>query len=387
MVQFRDQGVPFRRDEVVSVNWLNRIHVGDTQALLRRMVDDGVRAQMCVCSPPFWGLRDYGVKGQIGQEKTLAGFIHRLANVFDTVKEVLEPNGTLWIEMGDAMVSSGGTGNQGKRGARNQRRHTQRRLLRHTGLGLKPKNMMGQPWRLAFALQDRGWILRQEIIWDHANPMPESVKDRPSTQHSRIFLFAKQRYYKYNAAAIAEPCSPNTHLRVSQDVAKQNGSRRANGGTRPDRPMKAFVPVSGWMSGPGSHKAKDHAVSKSSDGTKFGRPPRVKTANMDGALNGEHPTGMRNSRTIWRIPSEAFHGAHFACFPREVPRRCILAGSDPGDIILDPFMGSGTTAEVASALGRQFIGTELSAAYVKLAYQHRNFQVGIPMPIQSSRRA
>lgn len=389
------------------MNWLNKIHVGDAVPLLQRMAADGVRAQVCVTSPPFYGLRSYlpdnhpDKAKEIGLEESLPAFIERVATVFDAVWDVLEKDGTLWIEMGDAYYSSGGTGNQGKHGARNNRRHTQRNLIGNSArrAGRHFKDMMGQPWRLAFALQDRGWILRQEIIWHKPDCLPESTRDRPTTSHSHIFLFAKTRYYRYYRDAIAEPCSPNTHLRISQALAEQRGSLRANGGTRADRPMKALLPavreapgqprtrpkgvnpkaVAGWQSGPGSHKAIDHA--KGEGGVrKFKARPRA-NADMSEAISGPLLV-MRNARTVWRIPTEKFSGPHFATFPVEIPRRAILAGSLPGQVILDPFMGSGATAQAACELGRQFVGCELNPESVRTAYNYRSFQTALPPVLQ-----
>jgi hypothetical protein len=713
------------------VTWLNKIHVGDAIPLLTRMAEDGVRARVCVTSPPFYGLRSYlpdnhpDKAKEIGLEPTLHEFIDRTANVFDAVWDCMTPDGTLWVEMGDAYYSSGGTGAQGRSSQRQGRRHTQKNLTGNSARrnGMHFKNMMGQPWLLAFELQRRGWILRQEVIWEkpdclsggtwlyartqkgqgphmlkdlvrldpatvqlwdgqkwtqvlkwsrstntdpklelvlrsgerigctqdhlwptargllpardlvvgdflteaqlpdsdrpapgymtadvarlaglylaegHVGPdgssivlslhidelgwlpwitsaaaylgatvghtvdgnnlsvriygevaatairsliggrtahdkhlqprvwnmptwvllavatgylegdgsregdrirlgfcrnhslerdlrtlaarlgavltlnpvmancngkrhpafrgewrwsrsghhneksrteiveirasrarqfwdvtvaddphlfalasgvlthncMPESAKDRPTTAHSHIFIFAKQRYYFWDYDALLEPVSPNTHLRISQALAEQIGSLRANGGSRAERPMKALLPevreapgqprtrpkgvnpkaVAGWQKGAGSHKAIDYA--RSHDGvTKFKARPRS-NADMSEAISGPL-RDYRNVRSVWRISTEKFKGPHFATFPVEIPRRAILAGSEPGDVILDPFTGSGATFQAACELGRNFVGTELNPDSVVAAYKYRRFQVGIP-PVTRKRRA
>ena len=220
--------------------------------------------------------------------------------------------------------------------------------------GLKPKDLVGQPWRLAFALQDAGWWLRQDIIWHKPNPMPESVRDRCTKAHEYVFLLTKSEKYFYDQAAVLEPVSPNTHARLSQDVQSQISSTRANGGAKTNGNMKAV----GRKVYPGT-------------GVGFGRgydtdpKPRVKNnASFDEAM-AIMPT-ERNRRSVWTIPTQSYSGAHFATFPEALVEPCILAGSRPGDIVFDPFMGSGTVASVAQRLGRRWIGAELNPDYIAL---------------------
>lgn len=327
----------------MSAQMLNQCHIGDCRELLRDMAAAGVRAQMCVTSPPYWGLRDYGAEGQIGLEPTLAEWIGTMVEVFRAVRDVLADDGTLWLNLGDAYASAGGAGWQGKNGQRADRRFTATRnsvALREIGRrpppGLKPKDLMGQPWRVAFALQDDGWYLRRDIIWHKLNPMPESVRDRPTTSHEYLFLFAKSESYYYDADAIKEPASTNTHARIA-----------------------------GWATGPGAHSTLDHTRAP-----KGGR--KLADVGSGTKQNGSFDDAMRkmpearNKRSVWSIASEPYSEAHFATFPRKLIEPCILAGSRPGDIVLDPFMGSGTTAQVAEALGRQWIGCEINPEYVPL---------------------
>ena len=288
------------------MDWLNKTHVGDCRDLLRKMAIDGVRVQCVVTSPPYWGLRDYGVPGQFGLERTWVRHVARMREVFRCVREVLADDGTLWMNYGDSYASSGGPGWQGKNGQRADRRFTLTRnqvafrgYRRTARNGLKPKDLVGMPWRVAFALQDDDWYLRSDIIWHKPNPMPESVTDRPTKAHEYLFLLAKSERYYYDAEAIAE-----------------GGSGRS--------------------------------------------------------------AGKRNRRSVWTVPTQPFSGAHFATFPRTLIEPCILAGSRPGDTVLDPFMGSGTTAQVATDLGRNFIGCELNPDYVRLHDMRRTTQ-GMPL--------
>ncbi len=346
-------------------DWLDTIHVGDCRQLLRQMAAEGQRVNMCVTSPPYYGLRDYGHAGQIGLEASLDVWLASMAEVFGLVRDVLTDDGTLWLNLGDSYCATGGSAKQGKHGYRAGRSHTAKNLLGNTAIRaeLKPKDLMGQPWRVALALQASGWYLRRDIIWHKPNPMPESAKDRPTTAHEYVFLLSKSERYHYDPDAIAEPVTGNAHSR----------GHGVN-------PKAAGPSVAGWANGPGSHSAKDHARVGSGlkDSTKFGRGAGWRSRqneSFSAAVSGLVNT--RNSRSVWTIPTEPTSFAHFACFPRELPRRCILAGSKPGDVILDPFMGSGTTAEVAQALGRRFIGLELSAEYAAIFKQHRSQQQGL----------
>ena len=272
--------------------WVNRCHFGDCRNTLLAMIADGVKVQTIVTSPPYWGLRNYGAAGQIGQEPTLPAFIATLRDVFELCRALLAEDGTAWVNMGDAYAD---------------------RVP-----GLKSKDLMGQPWRLAFALQDAGWYLRQDIIWNKPDAMPESIRDRCTKAHEYLFLLSKNERYFYDADAISVPLTASSVERLSQNVADQTGSARIPGKT--DGTMKA--------------------------------------------VGGE--SGRANRRSVWTIPTSGYSGAHFATFPERLVEPCLLAGSRPGDIVLDPFLGSGTTAAVAQRLGRAFIGCEINPEYEAL---------------------
>lgn len=334
---------------------IDHCFLGDCRQSMRKMIADGYagKIQVIVTSPPYWGLRDYGVAGQFGQEPTLREFLDNMVEVFELARDLLADDGTLWMNMGDSY-------------------------------GQK-KQLVGQPWRLAFALQDAGWYLRQDIIWSKPNPMPESVRDRCTKAHEYIFLLSKSERYYFNQDAILEPVSQNTHARLAQNVAAQIGSERANGGEKTNGNMKAVsrMPVDqgiGHRAGPPGNPAPTRKVYPGT-GVGFGRgydkEPKSRVKNnqsMDSEL-AIMPT-MRNKRSVWTIPTESYSEAHFATFPRALVEPCILAGSRAGDIVFDPFLGSGTTAQVAQSLGRHWIGCELNPEYVKLQ-KKRTSQLGL----------
>ena len=358
--------------------------IGDCRDVMRRMIAEGVKVQMCVTSPPYWGLRDYGVEGQIGLEATPEEFIATMVEVFRMVRELLEEDGTLWLNLGDSYANDGKWG--GETGGKqsylddNNRKRVGREKRR---TGLKPKDLCGIPWRVAFALQADGWYLRQDIIWSKPSPIPESVTDRCTKSHEFLFLLSKSPKYYFDAHAIREEASYGNHHRTVFDNVPP-------------------VPP--------------------------GQPPHV------GLRHAPGPEAGRNKRSVWTIPSEAFPDAHFATFPKKLVEPCILAGTserghcpecekrwvretevsyqdalggsrrgannnlkgrgefgvrindralkvvetlgfrptcDHGlepvpDIVLDPFLGSGTVSEVAQRLGRGWIGIELNPSYTPM---------------------
>lgn len=342
--------------------FLNTCHFGDVRSVLREMIAAKVSVNTIVTSPPYWGLRDYGVEGQIGLEPTFPEFLATMTEVFDLARQVLRDNGTAWVNMGDSYAGSrcgGQWPGSGLAGPQTNAARDAKRLMtasrRRDNVpiprsdvrvdGLKPKDLVGQPWRLAFALQDAGWWLRSDIIWSKPNPMPESCKDRPTKAHEYLFLLAKSEKYYFDFEAFQEPVTGTAHSRGAKEF--------------PD----------GWASGPGAHHAIGHNTPKAKAGTGvgFGRgydrapKPRVKNnTSMDAALR-ETPT-MRNRRTVWTIPTQAYAGAHFATFPEALVEPCILAGCPVGGTVLDIFFGTGTTGQVAQRLGRNWIGIDLNRA-------------------------
>lgn len=329
----------------------HQILIGDCIDMMRTLPDESVHT--CITSPPYFGLRDYGVDGQVGLELTPAEFIQRLVEVFRQVRRVLRKDGTAWVNMGDSYAGSRSPVAPGQvKSRRRDNEPVPRSDLAITGF--KPKDMMGMPWRLAFALQADGWYLRQDIIWNKKNPMPESVRDRCTKSHEYIFLLSKSRRYYFDQEAILEPCSPNTHARLAQDVQNQIGSERANGAGKTNGNMKAVARKSngvGWGHGTDAGERQRGRVKDS--------------ASMDSALAIMPET--RNKRSVWDVPTHSFKGAHFATFPPDLIRPCVLAGSPRGGLVLDPFGGAGTTGLVAMQEGRQSILCELNPDYAAMA--------------------
>ena len=300
-----------------------QIFQGDTREILRTLPAESV--QCCVTSPPYWGLRDYGVDNQIGLEATPEAFVANMVALFREVKRVLRNDGTLWLNLGDSYNSQPG---QRKPEDKIGTKQATNRGSNDTGSrfcpDLKPKDLVGIPWRVAFALQADGWYLRSDIIWHKSNPMPESVTDRPTKSHEYIFLLTKSERYFYDADAIREPAEFGR--REWKDDHYKNGDIRIH------------------------HK---------------------------GTTTGGDPSAGRNKRTVWTIATQPYKEAHFATFPEELAKLCILAGSKPGDLILDPFAGSGTTGKVAIELGRTAALIELNPAYIKLINERTNVTLGL----------
>lgn len=289
----------------------HRIHHADALNLAD-VVEHG-SVQCCVTSPPYWGLRDYGVEGQIGLEETPDEYVGRLVDVFRGVRKVLRADGVLMLNLGDSYAGKPG-GPQGTKGDRATRTFTSNVQKTKTGAGLKQKDLVGIPWMVAFALRADGWWLRSEIIWAKPNPMPESVKDRPTKAHEQVFLLSKSADYFWDAGAIREIATVGNHPRSVVDNACQ------------------AVP-------PGASPHTGLRLSNSE---------------------------TRNARSVWTIAPVPFDGAHFATMPPELARRCIVAGSRAGDLVCDPFAGAMTTAVAAHHAGRVFVGTELNAEYVEI---------------------
>ena len=310
---------------------------GDCRETMRQWAQYGLKAQMCVTSPPYYGLRDYGHAGQLGLEQTPEQYIAAMVEVFACVRDVLADDGTLWLNLGDSYGAVGGntyagfnerwsgTGGGGKQDA-TLSGVTDRKI----STGLKPKNLLGIPWRVALALQADGWYLRQDIIWHKPNPMPESVRDRCTKAHEYIFLLSKSDRYFFDSEAMKEDA-------VSDDKRPSALKRsRAFGYDTKDKQIKGY-----------------------------GDNPTEVTRD-------DVATGTRNRRSVWSVATRPYKGAHFATFPPALIEPCILAGSRPGDLVLDPFMGSGTTAAVAKQHGRGWLGCELNPEYEALQMERLN---------------
>lgn len=306
------------------------LYADDCREVLRTMTSASV--QCCVTSPPYWGLRNYGVAAQLGLEQTCEEYVIHMVEVFRQVQRVLKDDGTLWLNLGDSYCGAPG-GWQGKNGQRATRTFTARIDAKKFGPGLKPKDLVGIPWRVAFALQADGWWLRSDIVWSKPNPMPESVRDRPTRAHEYLFLMTKSAKYYYNAAAIVEPVTGGAHRRGGGVNPKACGKNEQSGRRRP---------------------------------AGFNERWRTKqNASFSAALTQLVET--RNARSVWTIAPEPFSGAHFATFPTKLVRPCILAGSRPGDLVLDPFNGAGTTGLVAAQLARRYIGIDINEEYLEMS--------------------
>jgi site-specific DNA-methyltransferase (cytosine-N4-specific) len=266
------------------------LYCGDAAVVLSSL-DESI-ARTILTSPPYWNLRDYGVKGQLGAEATPAAYVAHLTGVFRAARHVLTNDGTVWLNLGDSYVTKPGNGRGGEQvdgGA------PHRSAADKTGAGLRAKNLVGIPWRSALGLQDDGWILRSDVIWEKPNAKPDGAKDRPTASHEYLFLLARNERYHYDAAAVAEPSTTNASV-------------------------------------------------------------------------------LRNRRTVWKIPTAPYKGAHFACWPPALAELLVKSTSRPGDAVLDPFFGAGTTALAARSLGRRTIGIELNPDYCELALERLGYR-------------
>jgi DNA modification methylase len=276
----------------------------------------------CITSPPYYHLRDYNHPDQIGLEPSLEEYVSTIVDVFREVRRVLKDEGTLWLNLGDTYSGSSMTGgNTGMYASGGKDGYKMGRQFKKPNMfdGLPAKNLLGVPWRVAFALQADGWILRQDIIWSKPNPMPDSAKDRCTKSHEYIFLLSKSPRYYFDQEAILEPCSPNTHARFSQDILHQKGSTRGYGGKRHNGPMKAV----GRRYDPG----KGNKNNESFDAAMVNMPEN------------------RNKRSVWTVAPQPYSGPHYSTFPVKLIEPCVLAGCPVNGTVLDPFAGTGTVGE------------------------------------------
>ncbi len=300
---------------------MNEIIQGNCLSELKKLEDKSVNC--CVTSPPYWGLRDYGHDDQLGLEKTPQEYVEKIVQIFREVKRVLKDDGTLWLNLGDSYVNHsqpGGGDPTIKRRNIGKSTYTPTKVT-----GLKPKDLVGMPWMVAFALRADGWYLRQDIIWQKPNPMPESVTDRCTKSHEYIFLMSKSKKYYYDQESIKEDTITNdTSLRNRDDTRLNNTPGRAR---------------------------------------------------MGGLVSNNYE--QRNKRSVWTVATKPFKEAHFATFPQELIIDCIKAGCPEDGVVLDPFMGGGTTALVSRKLNRNYIGFELNESYIKIANERLFSELGM----------
>lgn len=315
-----------------------RIIQGDALERLTSLPSESIHT--CVTSPPYFGLRDYGTDGQIGMEQTPEEYIEHLVAVFREVRRVLRADGTLWVNIGDSYAGSwhgrkaDGTASEVNENKRNQ--GSRAGIVRKNKDTCKPKDLIGIPWMLAFALRADGWYLRQDIIWQKPNAMPESVKDRCTKSHEYILLLSKQKNYYFDAAAIQEQRTGTKNNPVAGSVG-------------------AFGPPQSRRRGSGNREKKYR--------------PTPGTRHLGGNIPYSGEQEKRNKRDVWTVATSNYKGAHFAVFPEQLIEPCVLAGSPAGGTVLDPFAGSGTTGAVAMRLGRDFIGIEINPEYCKMAIE------------------
>lgn len=349
-----------------------QLYVGDCRESLKLMKEQGVKAQMCVTSPPYWALRSYIADDssdkvyELGLEPTPEAYVQNMVEVFRLVRDVLADDGIAWVNLGDSYVGSGvrttehanpGISRSAFRdgpGGRQvpQTKNPKAKLLqfgpnRRGQVGLKPKDLVGIPWMIAFALRNDGWWLRSDIVWEKPSCMPEAVKDRPTRCHEYIFLLAKNQHYFYDNEAIKEPASEDTHARYAR--GRSDKHKYVDGGPGNQTPAKSL-----------DHMRKPGVNPKAA----INHPNSRQNPSFSHTV--KDMVELRNRRSVWSVNNTGYSGAHFACYPPDLIRPCILAGSRAGDTVLDPFLGSGTTAMVAESLGRRWLGCELQPDYEPL---------------------
>lgn len=330
-----------------------KLFLGDCLQSMKGMDEKSVNC--CVTSPPYFGLRDYGVDGQMGLEATPQEFVAALVTVMREVKRVLRDDGTLWLNLGDSYCSTApGTKNAPQSKGSNVNPEQWANARPKTPPGLKPKDLIGIPWRVAFALQADGWYLRQDIIWQKPNPMPESVTDRCTKSHEYVFLLSKSPRYYFDHVAIKEPVTASTVARLSQNIEAQRGSDRVPGKT--NGPMKAV----------GGSRAKRNNFRRDNSKREQAIPGQAVGTHRPGREDSSYDLQTRNRRSVWTIATRPFKGAHFATFPPALIEPCIMAGCPVGGVVLDPFGGSGTTAGVAMAHGRNAVLCEINPEYADM---------------------
>jgi DNA modification methylase len=329
---------------------INTIINSDCIEGLKTLPDESI--DCCVTSPPYFGLRDYGHEGQIGLEETPEAFVAKMVEVFTEVKRVLKKEGTLWLNLGDSY--SGGHGGNLTNSPLQKGNGAGMMEPRKAVKGMKPKDLIGIPWMVAFALRSSGWYLRQDIIWHKPNPMPESVTDRCTKAHEYIFLLSKSQKYFYDHEAIKQPIADASIARLAQDIENQKGSDRVPGKTN------------GAMKAVGYKNLENKGLTNHTMHEKRLEGEEYRSAD-----------GKANKRSVWTVTTKPFSEAHFATFPEDLIVDCIKAGCPENGIVLDPFSGAGTTALVASKLNRDFIGFELNPEYIEITKKRLQNELGM----------
>lgn len=359
---------------------------GDARTRLLELESETV--QCCVTSPPYWGLRSYGIgaeNGELGHESTPDAYVANLVAVFHEVKRVLRADGTLWLVIGDSYCGSWGNYRAQNRGAGRQRAIVNGSQVPNPAYdgsenwrppttdvpGLKHKDLVGIPWMTAFALRADGWYLRSEIIWEKPGPMPESVTDRPTKSHEQVFLLAKSERYYYDAEAIKEPANPASNLKWERNgpCSEVIVPGQSHAQHRKDR----VIPIDGV--GSNRHGDQERLPIRSRPSVKRGGF-NGKTNELEGREAFRAVTETRNKRDVWTVPFEPCSEAHFAMFPSKLIEPCILAGAPRGGVVLDAFMGSGTTAIECIRLQRHYLGIELNPKNVAMAKRRVADMVG-----------
>ncbi len=367
------------------------LHRGDALDVLRTLPSGSV--DCAVTSPPYFGLRDYGVDGQYGLESSPAEYVERMREVFGEVRRVLADDGTLWLNIGDSYASSGGTSGVGPNATVGSTLNQDETRTRPSS-ALPTKNLLGIPWRVAFALQDDGWVLRNDIIWAKPNGMPESVRDRLSSKHEYVFMFTKRPRYWFDLDSIREPLAypedrpQNSWARDTKEADVPGQSMRQHREDRPGMPERAqkrraqeLFDAAGLtdehltaMRAVGMSDAGKALTTQTGTGKNTAEMQRLAAA-AKAAPGGYYREfiydGGRNPGDVWTIPTQPFAAAHFAVMAPTLAKRCVLAGCKPGGVVLDPFSGSGTTGLVAVQTGRKYIGIELNREYLDLSLRTR----------------
>lgn len=342
----------------------NKIYVGNCIKGMKKLPDGIVNC--CVTSPPYYGLRDYGNDEQIGLEETPEAYVAKLVEVFREVKRVLRDDGTCWLNLGDSYSSHKDCKSIGQTLAKGTNRETAHEMalgksrVRDTKMlksqGLKNKDLIGIPWMVAFALRQDGWYLRQDIIWNKPNPMPESVTDRCTKSHEYIFLLSKSQTYYYDSEAIQEPCADQKRTNY-QSGSRPNGINKDRNDNDLSERSKTWKP-------------------KMKNIQEKGQQPNSFHINRANGKKDEEYT-VRNKRSVWTVNTKPYTEAHFATYPEDLIAPCIKAGCPVGGTVLDPFMGAGTTAVVSRKLNRNYIGFELNEKYVKIANKRLYSELGM----------